>query len=258
MTSRLDKFISSHSEITRSEIKKLISKKLVTVNGETARDGSVKIDPETCTVCISGKPLDSRNKVYYLLNKPAGYVSATADKKDPAVTELIDENDRRKDIFPAGRLDKDSTGMLILTNDGTLSHRMLSPASHIPKFYIVKLAESFRSEYVKEFEKGIVISGGEKCLPAKVKCFENAVNTALIEISQGKFHQVKRMFEAVGNKVEILHRVQMGALMMPVELGFGSYIEIMHKDLSSLLDKPDFGTVFDKINENLSSYSINI
>ncbi len=258
MTVRLDKFISSHTEITRSEIKKLISKKAVTLNGETVCDSSLKIDPESCTVCISGKPVDSRDKVYYLLNKPAGYISATYDKKEKTVTELLCEDHRRKDIFPAGRLDKDSTGMLILTNDGALSHKILSPASHIPKFYIVKLAERFRDEYVKEFEKGVVIDGGEKCLPAKVRAFETVENTALTEISQGKFHQVKRMFEAVGNKVEFLHRVQMGALMMPVELGFGSYIEIMHKDLSHLLDKPDFGAVFEKINENLSSYSINI
>lgn len=258
MTLRLDKFLSSQTAITRSQIKKYISKNKVILNNEIIHDGSLKINPETDKVIIDGKKIEYRDKIYIILNKPQGYICATEDKSEKTVIDLLDDIYRIKNIFPAGRLDKDTVGMVLITNDGNLSHEILSPKKHIPKYYIVKLAEKFKSEYVKFFEHGVSLDGGELCLPAKVKPFENDENTALLEIYEGKFHQVKRMFKAVENNVEKLQRIQMGGLAIPVDLGVGEYMEIMHKDVEKLLNKPDFDSVFNSITEKFSSYWINI
>lgn len=257
MTLRIDKFISSQTDLTRSEIKKLISKNKVYVNEKIINDASQKINPEISEIIIDGKKINYRNKIYIIMNKPQGYVCAVKDKAEKTIMELLDQKDRRKDIFPSGRLDKDTVGMVLITNDGELSHKMLSPKKHIPKYYIVKLAESFKEEYVKLFKQGVEIDGKEKCMPANVKAFENTQNMALLEISEGKFHQVKRMFKAVENKVVKLQRIQMGGLEIPTELGIGEYMEIMHKDVENLLNRPNFEEVFCSVQHNLSSYWIN-
>ncbi len=258
MTLRLDKFISSQTGITRSEIKKLASKNKIAVNGALIRDGSFKIDPENDEIIVDGEKIIYRDKIYILLNKPQGYVCAVEDKKEKTIMELLSREYRRKDIFPAGRLDKDTVGMVLITNDGKLSHKILSPKNHIPKYYLVKLDENFNVEYVNKFKQGVEIDGGEVCLPARVRGFENAETTALLEISEGKFHQVKRMFKAVGNKVVKLQRIQMGGLAIPEKLGIGEYIEIMHKDVEKLLYTADFDEVFSIISKKFSSYWINI
>lgn len=254
---RLDKFLSVQTSFTRSEIKKLLAGNKVTLNGKPVKDGSLKIEPETAQITIGGQRIEYRDKIYIILNKPQGYVCATQDKKEKTVMELLPPQYRRKDIFPAGRLDKDTVGMVLMTNDGELSHKILSPKNHIPKYYIVKLAESFKNEYIQKFKQNIAIDGGEVCLPAEVRGFENCENTALLEISEGKFHQVKRMFEAVENKVVKLERVQMGNLPMPVKLGAGEHIEIMHKDVENLLKRPDFDCVYQQVFSDFSSYWIN-
>ena len=192
------------------------------------------------------------------MNKPQGYVCATEDKKEKTVIELLDEQYRRKDIFPAGRLDKDTVGMVLLTNDGELSHKILSPKNHIAKYYLVKLAKPFKNEYIQMFKQNIQIDGGEVRLPATVKGFEMCEFTALLEIYEGKFHQVKRMFKAVENEVVKLQRVQMGNLEMPVNLGFGEHMEIMHKDVEKLLKPSSFEDVYRRIFGYFSSYWINI
>lgn len=258
MTLRLDKFISTQTGITRSEIKKLISQNKVLYGEKIIRDGSLKIDPETDEITVNGKKINYRSKIYFIMNKPVGYICAVKDKKEKTIFDLLDNEHRRKDIFPAGRLDKDTVGMVLITNDGELSHKILSPKNHIPKYYIVKLDESFKNEYIKIFEQGVKIDGGETCLPAKVKPFEGSKNTVLLEISEGKFHQVKRMFKAVENKVVKLWRIQMGGLPIPEKLGIGKYMEIMHKDVENLLNKPDFNEVFLNAQQKFSSYWINI
>lgn len=258
MTMRLDKFISEQTTLTRTQIKKLIAKKAVTVDGAVIRDGSMKIQSGEVQVCVSGKPIEFRDKVYYILNKPKGYVCATRDSREKTVLDLLSPEHRRKDIFPTGRLDKDTTGMVLLTNDGELSHKILSPGKHIPKYYIVELAESPKTEYVNIFNKGVELADGDLCLPARIKAFENGENTLLIEIFEGKFHQIKRMFEAVGNQVVNLRRIQMGGLAIPLELGLGEYVEIMHKNIGHLFFDGDFEAVFEKITANFSSYWINI
>lgn len=258
MTLRLDKFISSQTEITRSEIKKLLSKNKVTVNGTVIRDGSFKINPETDKITADGENIVYLDKIYIILNKPEGYVCAARDKKEKTVLELLDSKHRRKDIFPAGRLDKDTVGMVLITNDGQLSHKILSPKSHIPKYYIVKLAEGFKDEYVEIFEQGVKIDGEELCMPAKVRAIENNAYMVLLEISEGKFHQVKRMFKAVENRVVKLQRIQMGGLEIPDKLAVGEYMDIMHKDVEKLLEVSDFEVVFSRTCEKFSSYWINI
>lgn len=258
MNLRLDKFLSSQTDYTRTDIKKLLCKGKISLNGSIIRDGSVKIDPQESEIVADGRRIVYRDKVYIILNKPEGYVCATEDKHEKTVLELLGEDLKRKDIFPAGRLDKDTVGMVLITNDGTLSHRILSPKKHIPKYYIVKLAESFQDDYVRQFAEGITIDGGEKCLPAKVKRLPHCEKTALIELHEGKYHQIKRMFLAVENHVEKLFRVQMGGLMMPEKLAIGEYMEIMHKDVENLLKSPCFEVVFRNISENFSSYWINM
>lgn len=257
MTLRIDKFISSQTNFTRSEIKKLLSNNRVLLNEKIIKDGSAKIDPENCEVTVNGEKINYYDKIYLVMNKPQGYICAAYDKKEKTIMELLDNKHKRKDIFPAGRLDKDTVGMVLITNDGELSHKILSPKSHIPKYYIVKLAKDFKTEYIKIFKQGIEIDGNEQCLPAQLKPFESVKNMALLEISEGKFHQVKRMFKAVENKVVKLERIQMGGLAIPLKLGIGEYMEIMHKDVENLLLKPDFEEVFPIVQHNLSSYWIN-
>lgn len=257
MTSRLDKFLSEQTNFSRSEIKKLLSKNKITLGGKIIRDGSIKINPNLDDIKLDGENIFYRDKVYFIMNKPQGYVCAVHDSNEKTVMDLLDSKDKRKDLFPAGRLDKDTVGMVLITNDGQLSHKILSPKNHIPKYYIVKLAEPFKNEYIQKFKQNIVIDGGEVCLPAEVRGFEKYENTALLEISEGKFHQVKRMFEAVENKVVKLERIQMGNLPMPVKLGVGEYIEIMHKDVENLLKRPDFDLVYQHVFSDFSSYWIN-
>lgn len=257
MKQRLDKFLSAQTVFTRTDISKLLWKRKVSVNGKITREGEMKIDPEKDKVEVSGKEILYREKMYILLNKPAGYVSATEDKNDLTVIDLVPDELKRKDIFPAGRLDKDSEGMVFITNDGPLSHRILSPKKHIPKYYMVKLSEKFGENYEDLFSKGITINGGEECLPARVKCCPSTEKVAFIELFEGKFHQVKRMFEAVENNVEKLVRIQMGGLPMPVELELGSCMELLHNDVESLLKKPSFDEVFKNFSVQFSSYWIN-
>ena len=257
MTERLDKFISAQTCYTRTDIRKLLWKRKISVDGKILRDGEIKIDPEKAEVIVDGRKIIYRDKVYIILNKPEGYVCATEDKREKTVMELLGEDIRRKDLFPSGRLDKDTLGMVLITNDGPLSHRILSPKKHIPKYYIVKLADKFQKSYIEVFKNGVEIDGGERCLPAKVKCFPEYENIAFIELFEGKFHQVKRMFTAVENNVEKLVRIQMGGLVIPEKLGLGGYMEILHKDVENLLKTPDFDEVFGNIGGIFSSYWIN-
>ncbi|MBQ7046213.1 MAG: rRNA pseudouridine synthase [Oscillospiraceae bacterium] len=257
MKQRLDKFMSTQTIYTRTDISKLLWKRKVSVNGKIVREGEMKIDPEKDKVEISGQEIVYRDKIYLILNKPDGYVSATEDKNDPTVIDLVPDEFKRKDIFPAGRLDKDSEGMVLITNDGPLSHRILSPKKHIPKYYMVKLSEKFGENYEELFLKGLTISGGEECLPARVKACPCAENVAFIELFEGKYHQVKRMFEAVENSVEKLVRIQMGGLQMPVELELGGCMEVLYNDVENLLKKPSFEDVFKNFSVQFSSYWIN-
>jgi len=238
---RLDKFISERTEYTRSQIKQLAAKGSITVDGAVTKKADTKIDPEAVAVTVCGAEVTSQKYSYILLNKPQGYVCSTNDNDGESVLNLIPPEMRKKNMFPAGRLDKDSVGALLITDDGELAHRILSPKSHVPKIYIVKLDRPFQSNYVDLFKNGIVLRDGERCLPAQVKQAENAENMAFIEICEGKYHQVKRMFAAVGNHVEILMRISVGGLVLPEKLGKGECMELLHKDVENLFEPLDFG-----------------
>jgi len=237
---RLDKFISERTEYTRSQIKQLASAGKILLNGKTVRKADVKTDPETDTVEVCGEKVRSEKYRYILLNKPAGYVCSTEENDGPSVLGLVPAEMRTKSLFPAGRLDKDSLGALLITDDGDLAHRMLSPRSHIPKIYIVKLARPFENNYINKFSDGIILADGETCLPALVRPVENSEKLAFIQLHEGKYHQVKRMFASVENHVEQLMRVSLGGLILPEKLGFGECMELLHKDVENLFERPDF------------------
>ena len=255
-TMRIDRFISERSEYTRSEIKNLVSKKLVTADGIVIRKSDIKVNPDTVRVTVDGNEIRNQKFRYVIINKPAGYVSSTSDKDGISVMHLLPENLRTKDMFPAGRLDKDSLGLLLITNDGELAHRILSPAHHVSKIYIVKLASPFKSEYINLFKNGIQL-GDEQCLTADVKGTEISENLAFIRLREGKYHQVKRMFSAVGNHVEVLMRISVGSLILPETLGFGEHMELLHKNVESLFSEPDFDRLCSKFSVNFSAKLIN-
>lgn len=254
---RLDKFICDNTEYSRSQIKELIRKGTIKVDGVCVKKSDIKINPDENTVETPLGQIEYKKYTYIILNKPTGYVCSTDDPDSPTVLELVPPEMRVKGLFPAGRLDKDSIGMVLLTNDGALSHKILAPKSHIPKYYVVKLAEPLKSKSVDLFSKGIILQNGEVCLPAKVKPIENHENWAFIEICEGKYHQVKRMFASVENHVEILFRFCMGNLQIPEKLKESQCIEVMHKDVERLLESPDFDLIYQNLYVYFSSYLIN-
>ncbi|MDE5946435.1 MAG: rRNA pseudouridine synthase [Oscillospiraceae bacterium] len=253
---RIDKFISENSEFTRSQTKELIKKGLVKSDGIIIKKSDFKINPDLNRIEVSGNTISYKKDIFILLNKPAGYVCSTDDPDNHTILELLPPELSGK-VFPVGRLDKDSEGMIVLTNNGDFSHTILSPRKHIPKFYIVKLAEPFKIKYINLFREGLVLRNGEVCLPAEVRPLENNELWAFIRIEEGKYHQVKRMFASVGNHVDYLFRFCIGSLEIPSKLGIGDYMEIMHKDVEKLLQPPDFNVIFKNLYVHFSSYLIN-
>lgn len=254
---RLDKFLSERTEYSRSQIKTLVKKGDVKVDGKAVKAANLKIDPEEQLVTVGGREVRYRKHTYILLNKPQGYVCSTDEKDGETVMKLVPPELRTKGMFPAGRLDKDSLGALLITDDGELAHKMLAPKSHIPKIYIVKLDREFESKYVDLFKNGITLSNGERCLPAKVKVSENSDKLAFIELHEGKYHQVKRMFAAVGNHVEVLMRISLGGLVLPEKLAIGECMELLHKDVENLFAPTDFDGFCQRFFGNFSAFLIN-
>jgi 16S rRNA pseudouridine516 synthase len=233
---RIDKYISSQrNDLSRSDVKKLLRAGRVTLNGETVRSPETKTDPSTARVCVDGEEIGYKEHVYIMLNKPQGYVCSTKKGPSPTVLELVPDNLRRKGLFPAGRLDKDTEGFVLITDDGELAHNMLSPSRHVPKTYFVRLEKPCEPQYEKIFADGMTIDGGEKCLPAEYSPDPNDQCACTLVLHEGKFHQVKRMFAAVGNKVTFLKRVRIGNLDLDENLPLGECLEIMHKDVEKLL-----------------------
>ncbi len=254
---RLDKFISERTEYSRSQIKQLASKGNITLNGCAVRKNDIKIDSDKDRVSVCGKEISSQRFRYFLVNKPEGYVCSTSDNDGKSVLELKPPELRTKGLFPAGRLDKDSLGALLITDDGELAHRILSPKNHIPKIYIVKLDRPFQSKYIDIFKNELKLTGGETCLPAKVRKAENSDKLAFVELLEGKYHQVKRMFAAVGNHVDILMRISLGGLILPETLGFGQCMELLHKDVENLFIRPDFDLFCQSLSPFFSAILIN-
>ena len=222
---RLDKMLVSCGAGSRKDIKNLVKAGVVTVNGEVAKKSDVHIDENADTVCVNGQKVTYKEFLYLMLNKPAGYVSATEDFKYPTVIDLVPQQYAHYDLFPVGRLDIDTEGLLILTNDGAYCHNMLSPKKHVYKTYYACLDDFPTEDDVKKFAEGITIEGGYTCREAELILNEGE-KSALVKICEGKFHQVKLMFKAVGKNVTYLKRVKFGEFTLPEDLPLGEVIEV--------------------------------
>ena len=232
---RLDRLCSSQlPDISRTDMKRLCIKGLVTVNGKPARRSDAKVDTDDVIV-VNGREIRYKKHIYIMMNKPQGVVCSTKDGESKTVLELVPPELMRKGLFPAGRLDKDTEGFVLLTDDGELAHKMLSPKSHVPKTYFVRLEKEWQDNYGEIFSSGMEIDGGEKCLPAEFKGDENNRFECTLTLHEGKFHQVKRMFERLGNKVVYLKRFCIGKMPLDPNLPLGECLEILHKDVERLL-----------------------
>ncbi len=231
---RLDKYLSECGYGTRTEVKKLIKQGRVAVDGTSPIRPETHIDENSARVFVDGNQAEYRPFVYLMLNKPQGYISATWDKKLPTVIDLLPEEYLHFEVAPVGRLDIDTEGLLLLTNDGDLNHRLLSPKHHVPKTYIAEVEKPIGESDIKVFESGMDL-GDFVSLPAELEIISNqAPFTAQVTICEGKFHQVKRMFEAVGNKVLYLKRIKMKNLELDPDLELGEIRELTLEELEDL------------------------
>jgi len=237
-TQRLDRLLSNHGYGTRKEIKQLIKKGIVKVDGEIARDSGMHVDPLVSTVEIDGEKLNYRKYVYIMLNKPQGVVSATYDNKYKTVVDLLPEEYKPFEPFPAGRLDIDTEGFLLMTNDGQLAHELLSPKKHVPKKYYALVEGMVTAEDVEKFKEGIVLDDGYKTMPAQLEIIRAGEHSEIeLVIHEGKFHQVKRMFEAVGKKVKYLRRIEFGGLRLDESLKPGECRELTNDELKKIIER---------------------
>ena len=233
MKLRLDKYLADMSIGTRSEVKKLISKGLVTVNGVTVKKPEVKIDTDNDEVICQEINVSYAEYEYFMLNKPQGVISATEDPNQSTVLDLIDS--KRKDLFPVGRLDKDTEGLLLITNDGQLAHRLLAPGKHVDKVYYAKIDGVVTEDDVIAFKEGLDIGDDKKTLPGFLKILSSGDMSEIeLTIHEGRFHQVKRMFHAVGKEVVFLKRLSMGNLSLDPGLKPGEYKELKKDEIDRL------------------------
>lgn len=233
---RLDKVLSNLGYGSRKEVKELIKDGRIEIDGKLAKDSNIKIDPEKCEIKVSGEIVNYRKYIYLMMNKPDGVVSATYDKYDETVIDLIDEEYKAFDPFPVGRLDKDTVGLLILTNDGELNHRLISPKYHVDKIYYAEIDKKVDERDVKAFEKGVVLDDGYKCMSAKLEILEAGEHGSEVKITiqEGKFHQVKRMFNSVGKNVVFLKRIKFGLIELDENLQEGEYKELSNEEINVL------------------------
>ena len=229
---RLDKFIASQrAELSRKDVKELVKKGLVSVNGRAAGSSDEKIDPEKDEVSVSGETIGYKKHLYIMLNKPAGVVCATRDGLSETVLELLPPRLRRQGLFPAGRLDKDTVGFVLITDDGELAHRILSPKNHVEKRYFVRLRDIISPETAGIFLSGMELSG-EKLLPAALEKISD--KECMLRIKEGKFHQIKRMFQAVGNEVVYLKRLGIAGVELDKSLPEGAARELSRDEEKAL------------------------
>lgn len=234
MKLRLDKYLAEMNLGTRSEVKKLITKGQIQVNGTIVKKPEFKLDPIRDRVQYQDREITYVTYEYYMLNKPSGVISATEDKRDTTVIDLI-ESRQRKDLFPVGRLDKDTEGLLLITNDGALAHRLLSPKKHVDKTYYAKICGEVTKEDIEIFEKGVCIGDEKLTLPAKLVILKSGAESEIeLTIQEGRFHQVKRMFQAVGKEVVYLKRLSMGGLSLDPSLKPGEYRKLTKEEMEQL------------------------
>lgn len=234
---RLDKILSNLGYGSRKEIKKLAKSGCIEVNDKVVKDSSTKVDPYNSVIKVEGEVVEYKEFIYLMMNKPQGVISATEDFRDRTVIDLISDNYKVFKPFPVGRLDKDTEGLLILSNDGQLAHRILSPKKHVNKVYYAEVDGKVTEEDKLLFMEGVILDDGYKTLPAKLEILDsNNISKVKLTIKEGKFHQVKRMFLAVGKKVIYLKRIAIGGLKLDETLELGDYRELTEKELA-LLEK---------------------
>lgn len=209
---RLDNFFSSQKILSRKECDVYLKKGLITVNGETIRKGDFKIDPEKDEISLEGKPISYNKFIYIVINKPEGVVSATEDGRDKTVIDLLPETLRKFDLFPCGRLDKDTTGLIVLTNDGVSAHNALSPKRHVEKKYYFATADDYSDDDISAITAGITLKDGYTTKPCKIDRISE--KSGYIYLTEGKYHEIKRLFGSRGNKIIELERVAFGSLTL--------------------------------------------
>lgn len=235
---RVDKVLSNLGYGSRAELKVYCKKGLVKVNDKMISNPGTQVDTDIDKIEFNNEVVRYREFVYIMMNKPDGYLSATFDKRDPIVLDLIDSSYLTFEPFPVGRLDKDTEGLLVLTNDGQLAHRVLSPKKHVPKTYYAKIEGIVTEEDVKAFEKGVTLDDGYETMPSQLEILESGEMSEIeLTIHEGKFHQVKRMFESVGKKVVYLKRLSMGKLILDETLALGEYRELTDEEVKLIEER---------------------
>lgn len=233
---RLDKILANSGYGSRKDVKKLIKGGFIEVDGEKIKSANIQVDINENKITVKGKDLIYKKYVYLMMNKPNGVVSATFDNYDKTVIDLLNEYHASFKPFPVGRLDKDTVGLLILTNDGELNHRMISPKWHVDKVYYAEINKPVDEDDIKAFEEGIEIDDGYKCMPAKLNILSDGLTASkvMVTIQEGKFHQVKRMFLARDKEVVYLKRVSFGGIQLDNSIDEGAYRELTEEELKIL------------------------
>lgn len=232
---RIDKMLANLGYGSRKEVKQLLKSGAVMIDDIVVKDAKQQVDPTIQTVTLNGEVIEYKEYIYLLMNKPPGVLSATEDNVDETVIDLLEIEDQVYEPFPVGRLDKDTEGLLLITNDGQLAHRLLSPKKHVPKTYFAVIDREVTDEDVRAFSEGVVLDDGYKTKPGKLKILKSGTHSDVeLTITEGKFHQVKRMFEAVGKRVIYLQRISMGPLVLDETLEPGEYRELTDEEIELL------------------------
>ena len=232
---RLDRYLSEMGVETRSRIRELCRAGRVRVNGAAVKKGDVPVEPGKDEITVDGRVISYSRYEYYMLHKPAGVVTAVTDPREKTVMDLLPAR-RRKDLFPVGRLDKDTEGLLLITNDGGLAKELLSPKKHVPKTYYARVAGRITEEHAEQFRRGVMIGDEKPTLPAELEILSSGdISEVLLTITEGRYHQVKRMFRAVGSTVVYLKRLSMGPLQLEDALPAGEVRSLTGAETEALL-----------------------
>lgn len=233
---RIDKMLANLGFGSRKEVKQILKSGAVKVNNEVSKDAKQHIDTDNDVVTVHGEVVEYRQYIYLMMNKPPGVISATEDTRDETVLDLLELGDAVYEPFPVGRLDKDTEGLLLLTNDGQLAHQLLSPKKHVPKMYYAVIDGVVTEEDVEAFKEGVTLDDGYFTKPAELTILKSGIRSEIeLTITEGKFHQVKRMFQAVGKRVVYLKRMTMGPLKLDEELELGEYRELSEEEIEQLV-----------------------
>lgn len=234
---RIDKMLANLGFGSRKEVKGLLKKGAVKVNGVMVKDAKEHIDPNKDKVTINDQEVVYKEFIYLMMNKPAGVISATEDNRDETVIDLLELEDQVYEPFPVGRLDKDTEGLLLITNDGQLAHRLLSPKKHVPKMYFAVIEGEVTESDIQAFRKGVTLDDGYETKPGELTILKSGLMSDIeLTITEGKFHQVKRMFQAVGKRVVYLKRMTMGPLKLDETLELGEYRELTDEEIEELMN----------------------